>query len=325
MLKKSSTLIPNYSNSHCLFCHPSTSIQTSTSSPKSQRSRYSLLGRPPFRYFATGRSDNSPTGPPQDPPWPDLSSPNVVPTPYQILRLKKDSPYSKRRFYELVKIYHPDRNGHDVGSSDASVLPGSIKMERYRLIVTAHEILSDPVKRCEYDKSGAGWNGRPELGASKTSWCYDRETKWSGFDTNDSPYRNATWEDWEKWYQRDKAKQDPLYFSNGGFLMLVLAAVFLGGFGQSTRVGEYSNAFQRQAKKVHDDASKAIRRRRTESQEFGNRDERLQHFLKTRDPHSYRVADPTDKSYQKLLQEPEICMSDDIQYRDHYHCPIPDS
>lgn len=325
MLKKSSTLFPIYSNSHCLFCHPSTAIQTSTSSPKSQRSRYLRLRRPPFRCFATVRSDNSPTSSPQNPPWPELSSPNAVPTPYQILRLKKDSPYSKRRFYELVKIYHPDRNGHDVGSSDTSVLPGSIKMERYRLIVTAHEILSDPVKRCAYDKSGAGWNGRPEHGAPKYSWGYNRETKWSGFDTNDSPFRNATWEDWEKWYQRDKAKQDTLHFSNGGFIMLVLAAVFLGGFGQSTRVGEYSNAFQRQAEKVHDDASKAIRRRRTESQGFGNRDERLQHFLKTRDPHSYGVADPTDKSYQKLLREPEICMNEDIQYRDHDHGQIPDS
>ena len=325
MLKKSSTLIPNYSNSHCLFCHPSTSIQTSTSSPKSQRSRYSHLRRPPFRCFATVRSDKSPTGSPQDPPWPDLSSPNAVPTPYQILSLKKNSPYSKRRFYELVKIYHPDRSGHNVGSSDTNVLPGSIKMERYRLIVTAHEILSDPVKRCAYDKSGAGWNGRPEHGAPEYSWGHDKETKWSGFDTNNSPFRNATWEDWEKWYQRDKAKQDPLYFSNGGFLMLVLAAVFLGGFGQSTRVGEYSNVFQRQAEKVHDDASKAIRRRRTESQGFGNRDERLQSFLKMRDPHSYGVADPTDEGYLKLLREPEISVSEDIQHRAHDHGQVPDS
>lgn len=242
-----------------------------------------------------------------------------MPTPYQIFRLKKDSPYSKRTFYELVKIYHPDRNGHESGSPNTSLLSGSIKMERYRLIVTAHEILSDPVKRSAYDRSGAGWDGRPEYGAPKYNWGQNSDTRWSGFDTNDSPFRNATWEDWEKWYQRGKAKQEPVFFSNGGFLMLVLMVVFLGGFGQSIRVGDYSDIFQRQVEKVHDDASKAIRQRRTESQGFGNRDERLQNFLKTRDPHGYGISDPTEESYRKLLQEPEICMSEGINQSGHDH------
>ncbi|KAF6241257.1 hypothetical protein HO173_001052 [Letharia columbiana] len=317
MLKKPSLLLPNYSNLHCLYCSQSTPVHTSTSSPKSQRLRYSHPRKLAFRCFATVRSDIHHTGSPQDPFWPDLPLPNAVPTPYQIFRLKKDSPYSKRRFYELVKVYHPDKNDHESGSSDTSDLPGSIRMERYRLVVTAHEILSDPVKRSAYDKFGAGWNGQPDHGAPKYHWGENNDKRWSGFDTNDSPFRNATWEDWEKWYQRGKAKQEPVYFSNGGFLMLVLAAVFLGGFGQSIRVGE--NMFQRQVEKVHDDASKAVRQRRTESQGFGNRDERLQSFLRTRDPHGYGVTDPLEESYRKLLQQPEICMSDVINQRGHDH------
>ena len=311
MLKKPSVLLQNYTNLHCLYCPQSPSNHNS-SSPQSQRSKHLHPRNPSFRCFATVHSDNAHTGSLQDPPWPKLPSPNAVPTPYQIFRLKKDSPYSKRRFYELVKIYHPDR-------PCTSVLSGSIKMERYRLIVTAHEILSDPVKRSAYDKSGAGWDGRPEHGAPKYNWGQNNDTRWSGFDTNDSPFRNATWEDWEKWYQRGRAKQEPVYFSNGGFLMLVLTAVFLGGFGQSIRVGDYSSLFSRQVEKVHDDASKAIRQRRTESQGFGNRDERLQNFLKTRDPHGYGITDPTEESYRKLLQEPEICMSEGINKRGHDH------
>ena len=306
MLKKPSVLLPNYINLHCLYNPQSTPIHKPTSSHKSQRSSYARPTKTSSRCFATVRSDNTYTAPPQDPPWPDLPSPNAVPTPYQIFRLKKDLPYSKRRFYELVKIYHPDRNGHESGSVETNVLPGSIKMERYRLIVTAHEILSDPVKRSAYDKSGAGWDGRPEHAPPKYNWGQNNETRWSGFDTNDSPFRNATWEDWEKWYQRGNRKQEPVYFSNGGFLMLVLTAVFLGGFGQSIRVGDYSNIFQRQVEKVHDDASKAIRQRRTESQEFGNRDERLQNFLKTRDSHGHGITDPMEESYRKLLPEPEM-------------------
>ena len=242
-----------------------------------------------------------------------------MPTPYDILGLKKRSTYSKRRFYELVKIYHPDRNGLESGYLDTDVLPRSIKTERYRLIVTAHEILSDPVKRVAYDKSGAGWDGRPEHDAPKYNWRQNNDARWSGFDTNDSPFRNATWEDWEKWYQRGKAKQEPVYFSNGGFLILVLTAVFLAGFGQSIRVGDYSDVFQRQVEKVHDDASTAIRQRRIESQGFGNRDERLQSFLRSRDPHGYGVTGPMQEGYRKLLQEPEMCMSEVINQKGHDH------
>ena len=94
--------------------------------------------------------------------------------------------------------------------------------------------------------------------------------------------------------------------------MLVLSAVLLAGFGQSIRAGDYSNGFQRQVEKVHDDASLAIRQRRTETQGFGNRDERLQNFLRTRDPHGYGRTDPTEERYRKLLQEPEFFMSEVI-------------
>ena len=258
--------------------------------------------KPPFRSFAETHSDKSRAASPKEPPWPDLPSPNAVPTPYQILRLKEDSPYSKHRFYELVKIYHPDKSCLESGSSDTDILPRSTKTQRYYLIVTAHNILSDPVKRKAFDKYGAGWEGRPENGAPKSNWGHSNDARWSGFDTNDSPFRNATWEDWEKWYQRDKVKQEPVYLSNGGFLMLVLAAVFLAGFGQSIRVEDYSNLFQRRVRKCHDDATMAIRQRRTESQGFGNRDERLQNFLRTRDPDGFGVIDPTEESYRELLR-----------------------
>lgn len=325
MLKKLSIPFSIYSNSHSLYGSQSSPIHTSTSSSNWQRTGYSHPRNIPLRCFATGHSHGLHTDTLLDPHWPDLPSHNAVPTPYQIFRLNKDSPYSKLRFYELVKIYHPDRNSHESGSSHESVLPGSIKMERYRLIVTAHEILSDPVKRSAYDKSGAGWEGQPEYCAPKYNWGQDNNARWSGFDTNNSPFGNATWEDWERWYQRGKSKQEPVYFSNGGFLMLVLTAMFLGGIGQSVQVRDYSNVFQRQVEKVHDDASKAMRQRRIETQGFGNRDERLQKFLRTRDPHGYGVIDPVEENYRKLLQEPEVCMGEGINHRGHNRGQDPNS
>ena len=247
--------------------------------------------------------------------WPDTRHPRIPLTPYEILSTKQSATYSKRRFYELVKVYHPDRNGHADGKFVGGEPSGAVKMERYCLIVTAHEILSDPAKRKAYDTTGAGWNGHPEHGIPRYDWGQHNGKQWTGFDRNDSPFRCATWEDWEKWYMRDKAKQEPVYISNGGFLVLVIAVVFLGGFGQSIRVEDYYNVFQRQVERVHDDASKALRSRKTESMGFGNRDERLHNFLKTRDPIAYGVTDLSEESYRKLLPDPEVCMSESTHHQ----------
>ncbi|KAL6721116.1 hypothetical protein ACLMJK_000216 [Lecanora helva] len=178
-------------------------------------------------------------------------------------------------------------------------------MERYRMVLAAHEILSDPAKRQAYDSNGAGWNDCSENGAPMYRWSQPKETKWSGFDTNDSPFRNATWEDWEKWYQRDKARQEPVYISNGGFLLLVVTAILFGAFGQSMRVEDYSNMFQRQVDMAHDDASKYLRRRKHDSIGLGNKDERLEHFLKSRDPYGHGVTNPTEERYRQMFIEPE--------------------
>ena len=193
-------------------------------------------------------------------------------------------------------------------------------MERYRLVVAAHEILSDPTKRKAYDMTGAGWSGRPEHDAPRHYWSSQGEAKWSGFDTNDSPIRNATWEDWEKWYQRQSGKkQSPVYTSNGGFLGLVVSVVFLGAFAQSMHVDSYGAMFKRQVTQVHDDANKHMQQRRVESQEFADRDARLQSFLKSRDPIGYGVIDPREDAYRKMLPEPETCMSDGIHQQGQNH------
>ena len=291
MLRKPAVIISSCGSHHSLYCPqiiPSKTISATDHSPQSSRTGHRKYQR---RSYATVRADDGSQRQTDDLPWPKLSGPSTTPTPYQILSTKREDPYSKRRFYELVKLYHPDRNDCGCGEASIKLLSGAVKMERYRLVVAAHEILSDPVKRNAYDTVGAGWNGRPEHGASNYHSGQNDGTRWSGFDTNDSPFRNATWEDWEKWYQRDKAKQEPVYFSNGGFLMLVITAVFFGGFGQSVRVGDYSAVFKRQAEVIHDDASKVLRQRKTDSTSFDDRHARLQRFLESRDPHGYKIPE----------------------------------
>ena len=111
---------------------------------------------------------------------------------------------------------------------------------------------------------------------------------------------------------RDKPKQEPVYFSNGGFLVLVIATVFIGSFGQSLRVGDYASEFKRQTEMTHDNASKALRKHKTDSTGFGNRNDRLHNFLMTRDPYGCGITDPEKESYRKLLPEPELCMSEGV-------------
>jgi curved DNA-binding protein CbpA len=246
--------------------------------------------------------------------WPEVASANAVPTPYQIFGQKKGSPYSKKRFYELVKQYHPDR--HELHSSDDG-LSHATKIERYRLVVAANNILSDPVKRGAYDCYGAGWNGLPDVPESRDS--SDPATAWggSGWRGPGGPSQNATWEDWEKWYQRDaKGPQEPLYISNSAFVGLIMIFAAIGGIGQATRAGNYGTSFIEQRDALHNNISKDLMRRRKETTTvYNSREERIHSFLKQRDPQGYGMIVPREETYKRVLPPPEIRSSKDIKAR----------
>ncbi|MCJ1436474.1 hypothetical protein MMC27_005853 [Xylographa pallens] len=320
MLKKPSILFSSYGSLQQLYYpYPTcpnlpTQPQCPDTTPKLSRHRCWTASQK--RNFADVKSDKGPSSGPHDLQWPKSDSATHVPTPYQIFRQQKGAPYSKRRFYELAKIYHPDKHVYKEDFSDANCISQAIKLERYRLIVAANDILSDPIKRRAYDAYGAGWDGRPEMGSTKEHWRHAHGKGWSGFDDNSSPARCATWEDWEKWYQRNaKGKQEPLYFSNGSFVILIIIFALLGGLGEISRAGKMSRSFLQQIEAVHDESSKDLQRRMRESQGFKNKDERVQNFLKTRDPVSYGVTDIREEGFRKLLPAPEICMSGDIEAR----------
>ena len=230
-----------------------------------------------------------------------MTSAYAVPTPYQIFNQKKGSPYSKRRFYELVKLYHPDKHGIDTNDG----LDYDTKLSRYRLIIAANDILSDPVKRSAYDTYGAGWNGRPEVLDPR-----DKHGDNHGWAGPGGPSQNATWEDWEKWYSRDvKGEQKPQFVSNGAFVLLIAIFVAVGGLGQLTRLDNYSAKFLEQRDTLHDKMSKDLRQRRKETRyTFGSREERIHSFLRQR-------QDPKEETYRKLLPNPEVCSSEDIKGR----------
>jgi hypothetical protein len=308
MLKKSSILL-SCNNLHSLH-PPGTTSNTSSNPPSSRRQQQHRS----YAVISDGHSrhDHGSLR------WPEKTSTNTIPTPYQIFNQKKGSPYSKLRFYELVKLYHPDR--HELDSS-VDGLSYATKLERYRLVVAANDILSDPVKRSAFDIYGAGWNGMPDVtrprGPSDPSatWGNYSGRGWGG--GPQGPSQNATWEDWEKWYARDaKGPQEPRFVSNSAFVGLIILFATLGGIGQATRVGNYSMSFLEQRDALHDNISKDLIRRRMEATTmFGSREERIHSFLKQRAPVGYGLTDHKEDTYRKMLPPPEVCSSGDIKSR----------
>ncbi|PWW80664.1 hypothetical protein C7212DRAFT_274943 [Tuber magnatum] len=237
--------------------------------------------------------------------WPS----NAFPTPYQIFNCKQGTPYSKARFYELVKLYHPDhfRQRRDEGPD----ISEHIRLERFRLIVAANAILSDPVKRANYDRNGAGWSLAPvwetvRTNANQRKWWTEREGHGSfagqhyGKGGPNDPAQNATWEDWERWYHRRAHSgaggggeyQGPLYTSNGAFVTVVFILASAGALMNVSRATMNGHSFLEQREVKHAEICREWVRRKREVAVLGSKEERVQAFLKNRDPVGYGIADP---------------------------------
>ncbi|KAH9905625.1 hypothetical protein F4778DRAFT_671525 [Xylariomycetidae sp. FL2044] len=197
------------------------------------------------------------------------------PTPYEIFDQQKHEPYSKAKFYQLVKIYHPDIHH----ATSGQVLSHTVRLNRYRLVVTANEILSDPVKRRAYDQYGAGWGGK----LSMENLYRTADKSWR--DVPGNPSMNATWEDWERWYGErggEKRKQQPLYMSNELFVGVLCAFVLVGSLGQARRATAHTTNIMEMREQKHSAISQDMNKRRSE-QAILDRHERVENFLRQRD------------------------------------------
>lgn len=244
------------------------------------------LARQPRRQpFVTAPRDDG-TGGRNGLPWP--ISPN--PTPYEIFSQTREAPYQKTQFYHLVKLYHPDRHHHVSGLSHGHGhghghgLSTATMLERYRLIVAANNILSDPAKRRAYDLYGTGWAGQADMHSPYRG----ADQSWRS--RPGSAANNATWEDWERWHdERSRGsrgsrgeKQVQQFMSNGGFAVIVIFFIVLGGIAQVTRAGSTSLTMQ----EMQDQQHKMISRKLM-SQQAGHaplsRKDRVWSFLERRE------------------------------------------
>ncbi|KAK7968813.1 hypothetical protein PG996_002759 [Apiospora saccharicola] len=221
--------------------------------------------------------------------WP--SGPH--PTPYQIFDQKRDAPYSKARFYTLVKIYHPDRH---IQTGKADSLSHAVRLERYRLVVAANQILSDPTRKRAYDLYGAGWGSKLSMDNSAYRHA---EKSWRNEPGN--PSMNATWEDWERWYGErngDKAKQQTVFMSNEMFVVVLCAFVLAGSLGNARRANKSTISLVEMQDQKHEAISQDVRMRKTE--QIGlSRHERVESFLRQREGWNIPVHPPPQDTHGK--------------------------
>ena len=205
------------------------------------------------------------------PPWPT----SAKPTPYEILGLAKGAPYNKARYFQLAKLYHPDRRQQTADDG----IPHPKKLERYRLVVDANEVLSSPQKKRMYDLYGFGWDS--ELDPQIQHRQADRA--WRQQPGNAS--MNATWEDWERWRQaRDGTgeKQEQAFASNSAFLGIIAVFLIVGAWSQMTRAGTHSATFLEMRDQQDAAISKELRERRSRRMAT-DREGRIDNFLRQRE------------------------------------------
>lgn len=334
IIRKSSLLLSTYATFHPFTS--SISISSTSSDHRRKSTRPQQQHRRHRRCYATITSDNAdPHISPENDQhtWPEPPKGQPCPTPYQILAMKDNAGvYSKTRFYELVKLYHPDRdNGADVN------IPQAVRIERYRLIVAAHTILSDPTKRSAYDRFGAGWNGKAEVGARNTFYSGTSNGSTGPFSQNwqdhrDPIWQNATWEDWERFYAWKRAqngegggtyrpKQSPVYFANSYFLLLVMIAALMGSTANYNRAQDAGQYFVEQRDLVHDRAAKELRRVKQEASHSGSRQDRIEWFLRNREATLGLSSDSDAEALRqqrvdRLLPERDVCRSEEIVEKD---------
>ncbi|TEA14512.1 J domain-containing protein 1 [Colletotrichum sidae] len=256
--------------------------QSITSLPcRSRAHDHRLHLRRSSRCYATIQdgSNSTPTGTSKSLAWPTCKNP----TPYDIFAIPKSAPYTKARFAQLVKLYHPDTHA----ASPLDALPAQARLERYRLVVLANDILSCPDKRRAYDSWGAGWHPA-DIGKEDNRDIHDmyREADRAWRRTPGNAGMNATWEDWEQWHNRGNEKQQPLFMSNASFAALVLAALAVGTVVQTTRMDNNSAIIVEQRQIQEANISEALRRQGAAVAGKG-REERIERFLRERENLNY--------------------------------------
>lgn len=138
------------------------------------------------------------------------------PTPYGVFGFTEtgrvDRKQLKKKYHEFAKLYHPDishnlRITHSPNPND--LISSEEKLQRFRIVSSAYEILNDEGKKRLYDHTRSGWPyGAQGAGVSSAGFQYGKA---HGYKSNATyAYYNAgTWEDFNDLGKADRPKIDP--------------------------------------------------------------------------------------------------------------------
>ncbi|KAL7820794.1 hypothetical protein V8C26DRAFT_393353 [Trichoderma gracile] len=298
-----SLVSPLCSSHHITHCSRSSPSSSSSQCQRLHKRRYATTASPSD---SKKWSDSSPSPEEAAHEWP--KSPR--PTPYEVLGISnKAAAYDKRRFYHLVKLYHPDTHDHHhhhhhhnhnhppssstPTSSSPSSATSSIKslspatrLERYRMIVAANELLSSPPKRRMYDVHGLGWSH-----GDQPSPLRDIDRSWRH--QPGSAANNATWEDWERWREAQQGggsgKGEPVYMSHGAFASIVVLMCLVGAMAQTNRAEASGAQYVGWADQHSADIGGRLRRNGSAVAGL-SKDERVDYFLRERENVNFGFA-----------------------------------
>lgn len=194
--------------------------------------------------------------------WPTSANP----TPYEILGLPRNaSPEEvKRRYYRLAKQYHPDTHYStlDRGAEQE-------RLDRFRQIVQANELLSAARKRRLYDSYGYGWGEMNvnDIMADPTHWQGRYEGRYATAKGGPRP-RSATFE--EGFFQGFRA--EPYYTSNANFIGGVIVVTVLLGVIQFSHARKGAEKALEKRREIQEQAALNLRDARRKARRSGRRD-----------------------------------------------------
>ncbi|KAK9465867.1 hypothetical protein V1512DRAFT_264908 [Lipomyces arxii] len=191
--------------------------------------------------------------------YPETASPN----PYQIFDIahgsKIESAELKKRYYSLVKQYHPDTAKAPENASPAAKAAEKIMTERFNRIVDAYSILSSPVKKRSYDSTGYGWNYPDPIRdrmPSHARYNFTRE-EWERMKnfSNDRMWASGQYPD-ERGNPPDPPKPRPIdHEANMRTLMYIILFTCVVTYIQSLRTLSWAESFEEQVKRRYVSAS----------------------------------------------------------------------
>jgi curved DNA-binding protein CbpA len=200
--------------------------------------------------------------------WPQASNP----TPYEIFGLPPTaSPEEiKKRYYELAKKYHPD-------SRASSMKVEQERLQRFRQVVQANELLSAAQSRRIYDDQGYGWGDMNvnDIMGDPAHWRGNYEGR---FRASRNPYRPNNFDEGATY----AVKAQPYYTSNANFAGGIIVLMVLAGVLQLSHVNKNTQKTFERNRIVHEQASLNLRDARGNAKSSGRRD-MIEAFQQRRD------------------------------------------